>query len=152
MTEVDGLALEAIRNTLAAYTWSGDNGDHDGYVASFAPDGVLDIKGGSTYVGRECISAAFLGAFGASAAQLARRRNAGGRFSHHVSSIRIEVTSPQEARCWAYFAVVGPRGLDHWGRYTDRMVSLGGQWLFACRRVSIDGHSPDALLHGPGSV
>ncbi|MDB5868418.1 MAG: hypothetical protein JWP96_750 [Polaromonas sp.] len=152
MSEADSRALDAIRHTLAAYTWCGDNGDHDGYVATFAPDGVLDIKDGGTYTGRECISAAFLDAFGASAAQLERRRNAGGRFSHHVSSLRIEVTSPQEARCWAYFAVVGPKGLDHWGRYTDRMVPIGDRWLFASRRVSIDGNSTGALLHGPGAL
>ena len=149
MTEVDCRAHEAIRHTLATYNWCGDNGDFEGYLATFAPDGVLDIKDDASYTGHDSIRAALQNAFGASAAQLERRCKAGGRFSHHVSSIRIEVKSPQAALCWAYFAVVGPRGWDHWGRYTDRMVLIDGRWLFACRRVSIDGHDVNAVMYEP---
>lgn len=149
MTDIDSRAHEAIRHTLATYNWCGDNGDFEGYVATFAPDGVLDIKGDPPYTGHESIRAGLHNAFGATAAQLERRRNAGGRFSHHVSSIRIELTSPHTASCWAYFAVVGPLGWDHWGRYTDRLVQLDGHWRFIYRRVSIDGHAPNAILYEP---
>jgi|SRR5690554_1030843 len=151
MNETDGRAHEAIRNTLATYNWCGDNADYEGYLATFALNGVLDLKGVGTYEGREAIRAGILQAFGASPAQLERRRQAGGRFSHHVSSIRIELTSPTEARCWSYFAVAGPSGWDHWGRYTDRLTLLEGRWLFTYRRVSVDGHSPNAVMYAPDS-
>ncbi|MDB5884004.1 MAG: hypothetical protein JWR74_175 [Polaromonas sp.] len=141
MNEMHSLSCEAIRHTLASYTWSGDMGDEAGYVSTFAPDGVLAIKNGATYCGRKTIGEAFRTGFGASPEQLEQRRKAGGRFAHHVSSLRIEITSSKDANCWAYFAFVGPDGWDHWGRYTDRMVLAGQQWLIAHRRVSIDGHA-----------
>ena len=45
------------------------------------------------------------------------------------------------------------RGLDHWGRYQDAYRPVGDAWLFASRRVRIDGYTPggwaDARLNGP---
>src|SRR5262249_43867324 len=41
---------------------------------------------------------------------------------------------------FAYFVVLTARGLDHWGRYDDRYTTAsGGRWLFASRRVRLDG-------------
>ena len=35
-----------IRNTIARYTWCGDFGDADGFVACFTEDAVLTVKDG----------------------------------------------------------------------------------------------------------
>lgn len=149
MTDSQAQADAAIRYTLATYNWCGDNGDLDGFLATFSPDGVLDIKDGMVCTGHEQIRHALSNSFGATAEQLERRRQAGGRFSHHVSSVRIEITSPTQARCWSYFAVVGPTGWDHWGRYTDHLHQMDGRWLFVRRRVSIDGHAPGSVMYQP---
>lgn len=149
MDEFEPRALEAIRYTLATYNWCGDNGDYEGYVATFAPDAVLEIKGGGAYHGHPGIRRALDTAFGATPEELALRRQIGGRFSHHVSSVRIQLVSATEALSWSYFQVIGKSGPDHWGRYTDRLVPVGTQWLLAHRRVSIDGHSPGAVMYSP---
>ena len=44
-------AWHAVRHTIARYSWCGDFGDVDGFVACFTEDAVLQIKGGATYEG-----------------------------------------------------------------------------------------------------
>jgi len=138
-------AREAIRDTLAAYTWCGDNGDIDGFVATFAPDGVLEIKDQARYEGRAALQAGVRSGFGAPPERAAAMR-AAGRLSHHVSSLRIELADLAQARAWSYYAVIGAGGLDHWGRYTDVLVPIGGRWLFKSRRVSIDGAAAGSVV------
>ncbi len=131
---------EAIRNLLARYNWCGDNGDYEGFLDCFTEDGVLDLKGIAIYRGRDEIRVGLDSGFGAGAEHRERLRLIG-RLAHHVSSVRIEMQSPAEARTWSYFAVVGASGWDHWGRYTDQLVCIEGHWLLTYRRVSIDGRA-----------
>ena len=39
--------------------------------------------------------------------------------------------------------MVSETGLDHWGRYRDRLVPADGGWRFAHRSVRTDGYAPD---------
>ncbi|MFI6315604.1 hypothetical protein ACIBEK_36310 [Nocardia fusca] len=43
-----------------------------------------------------------------------------------------------EIRTAAYFQVLGPQGLDHWGRYRDLLVPHEGRWRFRHRLVRVD--------------
>lgn len=145
MNTEEAIARESIRATLMRYTWGGDNGVFDEFVGAFAEDGVLDIKIQGVFRGREAIRHGAMTGFGSSAEKLARIR-AAGRFSHHLASTRIEMIDADNARSWSYFAVYGARGADHWGRYTDVLKKAGTQWLFAQRRVSIDGAVPGSVF------
>lgn len=46
----------------------------------------------------------------------------------------------------AYFAVITPVGLDHWGRYLDRYrLGPDSRWRFAARTVITDGYAQDSM-------
>ena len=64
---------------------------------------------------------------------------------HNVTNIRFESVSPAEAIVASYFTVFTEVGLDHIGRYHDRLVPVGDRWLIAHRFVSADWHSPDSV-------
>ncbi len=134
-------AREEIRRTIGEYTNRGDFGDADGFAALFTEDAELDIKDGPTHRGHAEIRGMVLGAPlrpGAPGEGGAPRR---GPLHHHVSSIHIEFDSPERARSSCYFVVMGPHGPDHWGRYRDELVPMGGRWRFRHRRVSVDGRT-----------
>src|SRR5215475_4222082 len=83
-------ARTEIRNTIARYTWCGDFGNVDGFVACFTEDAVLTVKDGPVFEGHEGLRRLARGEGSrASAEQLAAR----GPLHHHVSSVRIEVES-----------------------------------------------------------
>jgi len=140
-------AWHGIRNTLARYTWCGDFGDVEGFVDCFTEDAVLEIKGGAVFKGHEGMRR--LGSGEGSTAP-AEARSTRGPLRHHVSSIRIEVESPELARAWSYFLTLGRHGLDHWGRYADELAAEGDRWLFRRRRVSIDGSTPASAMFPDG--
>lgn len=140
-------ARHAVRNTLARYTWCGDFGDVEGFVACFTTDAVLRIKGGAIYEGHDGLRR--LGSGGGSPAPLGERATAV-PLHHHVSSVRIEVDSPELARAWSYFVTLGRQGPDHWGRYADEFVPQGDLWLLRRRRVSIDGAAPTSTRFPDG--
>jgi len=130
-------ARDAIRELVAAYTHCGDGGRFDEFCVLFAPDGVLELDGGRLFAGRDAIRA-FVGGTGESV------RGSGERafIRHHVSSVQITVEDADHATGASYFFVVTQRGPDHWGRYRDRYVRDGERWLFAQRRVRVDGTAP----------
>ena len=138
-------AREEIRQTIATYTHAGDRMFIEELAATFTPDGVLEVKGREPAVGRDAI-AGFLGPGRDSAAKptgdvaqaLAEPR---GHVRHNVTNIRFDSLTPDEARVSSYFFVVTAIGLDHWGRYRDRLVPVDGRWLFAHRLVAVDGYS-----------
>lgn len=143
MTDLDELlAREAVRDLLARYTWAGDRGRSTELAELFTVDGVLDVgEHGGRWEGRERIRA-----------ELDSLASGGddvphpGHVRHHVSSIRIERVSSTEMNAGSYFAVHTRVGLDHWGRYRDRVVLDDGVWRFAERGVRVDGSSPDSLM------
>jgi ketosteroid isomerase-like protein len=52
---------EAVRNTIAAYTQALDDGRVDDVVATFCPDGVVDIEGMGTFEGHDALRQAYEG-------------------------------------------------------------------------------------------
>ncbi|MCU1465791.1 MAG: hypothetical protein JWM72_1719 [Actinomycetia bacterium] len=139
-------AREAVRHTIASYTYAADNGRFDDVAALFAVDGVLEVQGigGASATGRDAI----LGFFRGVNTDVTTTAPPG-RMQHHVSSVRVEVVSPTEARATCYFTVMTGAGVDHWGRYKDRFApdrdGDGGdseRWLFAHRLVRTDGRTP----------
>jgi hypothetical protein len=141
-------AREQIRDTISRYTWCGDFGDADGFVACFTEDAVLTVKGGTAFTGHGDLHRL---ARGEGMRGSPERIAAAGPLHHHVSSVRIEVESRRSAHAWAYFLVLGRLGPDHWGRYADELVPVGKRWLLRRRRVSVDGaavgsaHYPEGM-------
>jgi hypothetical protein len=132
-------AREAIRHTIASYTYAADRGRFDDLVALFAIDGVLEVHGvgGARAEGRDAIGR-FFGAVNTDVVGSAPP----GRMHHHVSSLWIDVVSDSAARASSYFMVLTGAGADHWGRYRDELVPAGDRWLFAHRLVRTDGMTP----------
>jgi len=131
------VARDAIRELVAAYSHYGDGGRFDDLCALFTPDGVLELDDGRVCVGRDALRA-FLTGVGDSLRSDAERAFV----RHHVSSVRVTLDDPDRAHGASYFLVVTQQGPDHWGRYRDRYVRSDGRWLFAHRRVRVDGMAP----------
>ncbi len=144
MEQSEFMVREAVRDLVARYTWAGDRGRGAELAALFAVDGVLDVGDhGGRWEGRDVIAARL----DEVAERIARSGSTPGPVRHHVSSLVIDVVTPTEATASAYFLVMTSIGVDHWGRYRDRMV-MGPDdgWRFAERTVRVDGHTPGSLM------
>jgi SnoaL-like domain len=161
------VARERCRDTLARYTHAGDRYRLEEFGSAFCEDGVLQIRGVEPIVGRAAIVATFSGDTGSLRAKMEaavdapptgtpppapapRPPDAGGRHivRHNVTNIRFESVSPTEITVASYFLVVTRSGVDHVGRYRDRLVPVGDEWLIAHRFVSVDWHAPNSLFGG----
>jgi hypothetical protein len=135
---------ESVRQTLADYTAATDRFDLRVLAACFAPEGVLEFTGGAEPLTGPAAIEAGLGA------AMAIEPNAGRKtptfVRHHVSSIRFGSVARDRVEVSSYFAVLTDVGLDHWGRYRDVMVPLGGRWLFAHRRIKVDAFAANSLM------
>ena len=138
------LAREAIRDVIARYNHAGDRGRLDELAACFTEDGVMELPDTPPLRGRDAIRRHLEGV-------VASLRDATERatLAHHVASLRIERTAPDSARADAYFSVYTEIGLDHWGRYSDRLRRDADQWRFAQRRVRVDGAAADSRMVSP---
>jgi hypothetical protein len=149
------VARECCRDTLAQYTHAGDRYQLDDFADAFTEDGLLEIRGQEPLRGRAAIVERF---GGAGAADSAQRVAAEARVSgsdrrivrHTVSNIRFESVTPDEATVASYFTVFTHVGLDHMGRYRDRLVPVGERWLIAHRFVSTDWRAADSI-YGAGA-
>lgn len=137
-----------VADLLATYQWRVDAGRIEEAAALFAADGVLS-NGVEDAVGPEGV----LEFFGRSkdgflAADFLPAR-------HHLSSIRIEPRADGTVRASSCFQYIGSRGLDHWGTYRDEVVEIDGRWLFARRRITVEGYvagSPVPGMQGRGAA
>lgn len=130
-------ARETIRDLVARYAHAADTGRFEEVAALFTTDGVLETPDRVEHRGREAIRALLAGAGKALA-----EATAVPLIHHHVSSLRLAITGPDDATGAAYFLAVTERGPDHWGRYRDRYQRAGEGWRFAHRRVRLDGWTP----------
>ena len=136
-------AREQIRDTITRYAHHVDGGRFDELVELFAPDGVLEVEGVPAHRGRDAIRAFVTG----TGRDLATDTGAP-RIRHHVGNLLIELEGPDRARTRCYFLAVTDRGVDHWGRYRDRLVRAGEGWRFAHRQVRTDGAAPGSWIEG----
>lgn len=137
MTIDELLAREGVRDTLARYAHAADSGRFEEMVRLFTDDGVLDVDGREPLRGRAAIES-FLTATRDSLRETTVRPF----IRHHVNSVLVEIAAPAEARAASYFFAITERGPDHWGRYRDRLLLRDGRWLFAERKVRVDGRAP----------
>ena len=141
-------ARELIRETVTRYAHLVDRGRIDELALLFTADGTLEAGDLPPAEGREAIRAFLAGTKSRLAAAGAQPL-----IRHHVSSLTIDVTGPEAATAASYFLVMTDRGPDHWGRYRDRLVRVGGRWLFQDRRARVDGrasHSRFMPVREPG--
>lgn len=148
-------ARVAIQDVLATYTFSGDRGRIDELLDAFADDGVLELDSG-TYTGHDEIRAVLSGVAVAPAPRTDERpadeRPSGPRFlRHHLTSSRIELVAPDEARAWTYFLVMTAIGVDHCGVYVDRLRETDGRWRLVHRRVKVDWSDPRSRMSRPSA-
>lgn len=124
-------ARERVRDLIAHYNLAGDRGWLDDMLALFTPEATLTIDG-HDHIGQDAIRAVFAKAKGPRP-ELIR---------HHVATLKIDVADTDHASSRCYFQVLTMRGLDHWGRYSDRFVRRDDRWLFSHRSVRVDGATP----------
>jgi hypothetical protein len=147
------LIREACRDAIAQYTHAGDRLMLEELAGAFCEDGVLEIRGAQPVTGRAAIIERLSGGRGTTdldrRAQARRDQSAGGQrliVRHNIANIQFESITPTEARVNSYFTVFTEIGLDHMGRYRDRLVPVGEQWRLAHRFVSVDWSAPNSRL------
>ena len=149
MTLDELLAREAIRDTMAKYTTSGDRLKVDDYAACFTEDGLIESERAPgdyifRYVGREEIRA-WQNRWRSRA--MAQETVHGSSFvRHHLSTSKIDVTGPGTATARTYWVAWSDVGPDHAGYYLDEFRKVGNEWLIAKRRVRLDWSSPQSLF------
>lgn len=122
---------EGVRNTIAAYTQALDDGRVDDVVATFCPDGIVEIDGVGTYEGHDALRGAYEGW---------RPR---GPQRHLVANTLVTGWSDEEATAVSD-VVFTAKGKDGWsiftvGRYEDTFHRDGDAWKFHRRAGSFVG-------------
>jgi hypothetical protein len=125
-----------IENVQARYLFALDFKDHDLYVTTFTPDGILDVGNGAV-VGREAIKAAVA-------------NMPGGR--HHITNLvlRIDGDRATGRAAWMHTGknAEGRMTIGGFGHYEDDLVKVDGEWLFARRRIYNEGNAAWAAPPG----
>ncbi|MEY4362412.1 MAG: hypothetical protein RL391_1718 [Actinomycetota bacterium] len=130
---------EAIRDLVARYNANGDSGRFAQVRELFAADAVMTIDGDRSYSGIDEIMTIFSSTKSTTAGALTHVR-------HFTATHQIDLVDEQNATGRLYFAVLTDIGLDHWGRYVDGYTKSSGRWLFASRKVSVDGWASNTLF------
>ena len=133
-------AREGVRDRIARYTHSGDRFQMELFADCFVEDGVLEMRGQESLLGRQAIFDHFTNrpATGAAPGKRIMR--------HNITNILFEEVTPELVRVGCYFTVFTNIGLDHMGRYRDEMVPDGDVWRIKHRFVSVDWNSPESLM------
>lgn len=128
-----------IEQLAYRYVFALDWRDPQDYARAFAPDGVLTYGGGEAR-GREQIAAVIQGMRDREMARLKEGETGqgSGHSKHFISSMVIDVAEDgQSALAQATWMLVGgvePVIRGH-GHYVDKLVKVGGEWLYASRRT-----------------
>jgi hypothetical protein len=142
---------EAIRELIARFGQTLDFCDADGFVACFAPDGILDVSAGpddlaGVYRGSEGLKDFIAGSYEYNA----------GHVRHIPAQSLIEIAN-NTAKATSYVVITRDYGppeeipgdltyaeLTTTGMYFDEFRKTGGQWLFTKRVFRHDG-LPDVM-------
>lgn len=135
-----------IANRLATLAQAGDARKADAYAECFTAAGVLALDG-QTISGREAIRAWMRApSVIPQPAPADAPETRPGHVSHHLTTMRIDITGPSTASARTYWFVISPVGPDHSGYYDDRLERVDGQWLVAHRRPRTLWVAPDSLI------
>lgn len=112
------------------------------FVSCFAPAAVLE-DGGRRCAGRDAILRAY--------EQLRSRPRAAGTprwpvVQREVTDIEVRLLQNGEAHGTSEFVARTPDGVDHRGRYVDRMRLVGDRWLIVHRQVVVTAASGTSPL------
>ena len=132
---IDAESYILILNTLNTYSAPSTASEK---AALFAEDGSLTVHGGEKFTGKSTIEEVFR--------KFDKSKRPGLPYRHHLSSIKITLSSNREAEASSYFLVMGNTAPDHWGIYRDTLVRLNGEWLFKTRTITIEGAEPDGWI------
>jgi SnoaL-like domain len=129
-----------IHYTMALYCNSVDSGDVEGVLAAFAEDAQLELSSGTKVRGKAAIRAFYLPVIGPD-----RPDRVPGEpiplLRHNLTTSRVEFTDENTAQGWTYFMTLTRHGLDHAGRYVDRLVRQGDRWLLQDRRILVEWYA-----------
>lgn len=140
MTDDERTARASIAKILGECTQAGDARKAERYAACFTTDGILEL--GERIEGRDAIRR-----FMEAPSPIRQStRPSPGFVSHHLTTCRIELTSPSTANVRTYWLVTTAIGLDHNGYYDDVFRREGDEWLIAHRRPRTLWKSPDSLI------
>lgn len=124
----------AIAELIARYNLAIDHNDFQGWAGCFAPDGIFDGMIGRFTVHKELDR--FIDAVKKLTATTPNLR-------HYVTNILTEVNGTEAySRCFLLMTSTTKEGgtkIVIAGEYEDRLVQVGGKWLFKERKVRIDG-------------
>ncbi|MCU1452063.1 MAG: hypothetical protein JWN46_209 [Acidimicrobiales bacterium] len=119
---------EGVRATIAAYTQALDDGRTDHVVATFLPDGVVDIQGMGTHRGHEALREAYT--------RWKPRRPQ----RHLVLNTLVTDWNDHEAHAVSdvIFILLGDGGwtIQMVGRYLDVLHHVDGVWRFQQRAAT----------------
>jgi ketosteroid isomerase-like protein len=122
---------EGVRAAIAAYTHALDDGRPDDVVATFCPDGVVEIEGMGTYEGHDALRKAYEG------------WKPRGPQRHVVANTLVTDWSDDEAKAVSdvIFMFKGDAGWQIFtvGRYEDTFHRDGDTWKFHRRAGSFVG-------------
>jgi hypothetical protein len=138
-------ARERIRDSLALYNWSGDAFRLDELARAFCEDGELEIRGQQSVRGRDAI-VAYLGHTVSMPNEVAAASGVKRIVRHNLTNVHFLELTPEHALVATYFTVLTEIGLDHYGRYRDRFVAIGDEWLIRHRFVSVDWRAPESTM------
>ncbi|HTY64614.1 MAG TPA: nuclear transport factor 2 family protein [Acidobacteriota bacterium] len=131
-----------IEDLQARYMFALDFGDVDKYLATFTPDGVLDIGDGEIR-GHDAIRK-IIGAMPKAAPPKDAPKLYPATGRHNITNIVIKVEGDKASgrAYWFHYSNNNPQRaatLDGYGHYEDEMVKVNGQWLFTKRRIYNEG-------------
>jgi hypothetical protein len=154
-------ARERIRDSLARYNWSGDALRLDEVTQTFCEEGELEVRGHERLRGKAAILD-FLRGISLGSASGEALRSARGETSlptparrvvrHNVTNVRFVEVTPAHTHVESYFTVLTEIGLANYGRYRDRFVPVGDEWLIQYRFVSIDWRAPGSTIAVPSAA
>ncbi len=124
-----------IRELTARYNRCFDDGDPEGFAATFTEDGTMEVVGGPTTSGRAAL------------AEMVRRTPYG--IVHVTVDATVEVDGDRAVQDVTLLVVSRPAPdappdkrhsrLQRSGRYHDELVRTPEGWRFARRTASLDG-------------
>ncbi len=124
-----------IRELTARYNRCFDDGDTDGFAATFTEDGVMEVEGAFKVEGRAGLE------------EMCRNTPYG--IVHVTADATVEVDGDRAVQEVTVLVLNRPKpdapadervsALSRSGRYRDELVRTGDGWRFARRTVALDG-------------